>query len=88
MQISGEVSATGSPYGWYSQGLQDYSTGFATIFDVLISANRSQDILVMLQDGHYIDEQTASRPNDIVLSHVLAHLIFLISDVQREVQHL
>lgn len=62
VQISGEVSATGSPYGWYSQGLQDYSTGFAAIFDVLVSANRSQDILVMLQDGHYIDEQTASRP--------------------------
>lgn len=60
MQISGEVSATGSPYGWYSQGLQDYSTGFAAIFDVLISANRSQNTLIMLQDGHYIDEQTAS----------------------------
>lgn len=61
LQISGEVSATGSPYGWHSQGLQDYSTGFAAIFDVLISANRSQEILLMLQDGHYIDEQTASR---------------------------
>lgn len=55
----------GSPYGWYSQNLQDYSTGFAAIFDVLISSNRSKEILTMLQDGHYIDEQTASRDTSI-----------------------
>ena len=62
----------GSPYGWYSQNLQDYSTGFAAIFDVLISSNRSQHILTMLQDGHYIDEQTASKPTTtftLILMH-------------------
>ncbi|KAL0041497.1 hypothetical protein WJX79_005389 [Trebouxia sp. C0005] len=57
---SGEVSSVGSPYGWYSQNMQDYSTGFVAIFDVLISTNRSQQILTMLQDGHYLDDQTAS----------------------------
>ena len=41
--------------------MQDYSTGFVAIFDVLISANRSQQILTMLQDGHYLDDQTASK---------------------------
>ena len=61
MQGSGEVSSVGSPYGWYSQNMQDYSTGFVAIFDVLISANRSHQILTMLQDGHYLDDQTASK---------------------------
>lgn len=61
MQGSGEVSSVGSPYGWYSQDMQDYSTGFVAIFDVLISANRSQQILTMLQDSHYLDDQTASK---------------------------
>ncbi len=51
----------GSPYGWYSQNMQDYSTGFVAIFDVLILANRSRQILTMLQDGHYLDDQTASK---------------------------
>ena len=57
----------GRPYGWYSQNLQDYSTGFAAIFDVLTSTNRSQEILTMLSDGHYLDDQTASKRLSLAL---------------------
>lgn len=77
VQISGEVSAVGSPYGWYSQNLQDYSTGFAAIFDVLISSNRSHHILTMLQDGHYIDEQTASRPT--IITSCTLYIMYVVS---------
>ena len=72
MQGSGEVSSVGSPYGWYSQNLQDYSTGFAAIFDVLTSTNRSQEILTMLSDGHYLDDQTASKRLSLATAHAMS----------------
>ena len=41
--------------------MQDYPTGFTALFDAMISANRSQQLLTLLQDGHFLDSQTASE---------------------------
>ena len=53
----------GSPYGWFTRPMEDYPTGFTALFDAMISANRSQQLLTLLQDGHFLDSQTASTPS-------------------------
>ena len=55
------MSDVGSPYSWFNRPMQDYPTGFTALFDAMISANRSQQLLTLLQDGHFLDSQTASE---------------------------
>lgn len=69
VQGSGEVSDVGSPYGWFTRPMEDYPTGFIALFDAMISANRSQQLLSLLQDGHFLDSQTASKPLNLSSLH-------------------
>lgn len=57
LQGSGEVSATGYPYGFYRRPMPaGFAPGFPTVIDSTISQNRALDVLNFLSNGQFLDD--------------------------------
>ena len=64
LQGSGEVSATGYPYGFYRRPMPaGFAPGFPTIIDITVSQDRALDLLSFLSNGQFLDDFSKGQQN-------------------------
>lgn len=51
---------TGTPYGFFTQALPNFDSGFPVIFDNRLLAKDCQRLKNVLSEGNYLDDQTAT----------------------------
>ena len=71
LQGSGEVSATGYPYGFYRRPMPaGFAPGFPTVIDITVTQDRALDILSFLSNGQFLDDFSEGR-QDALPGHAL-----------------
>ena len=53
----GDMSPTGTPYGFHARALQGYSPGFPVLFENVLSNVEASRLVTYLLDGSFVDSK-------------------------------